>query len=207
VSAGTVLDGGGAPQRALGAVWREAPPAGADVLPLALLPHRPGLLTAAFLRELAEVLVPPLLALLAQGVALEAHGQNTLVEVGAGRPVRVYYRDLGGIHVHPGRLARAGRAMPPLVGALPTSDERALATKVLASAFATVLAECVAALGDDGLWSHVAAVAEACVSAADRAAVLEQDWPVKATTAMRLAADPLTDRWCTVRNPLRRSRR
>ncbi|WP_426514379.1 IucA/IucC family protein [Dactylosporangium sp. McL0621] len=204
VSAGTVLDGSGRPQRALGAVWREPPPAGADVLPLALLPHRPDLLTPAFFGALTEVLLPPLLELLASGVGLEAHGQNTLVEVGGGVPVRVYYRDLGGIHVHPGRLARAGHAMPPLIGALPTTDEGALRTKVLASAFATVLGSCVAALGDDGLWAHVAAVTGRCVAAADRAAFLVEDWPVKATTAMRLAADPLTDVWCAVPNPLRR---
>ncbi|WP_432967849.1 IucA/IucC family protein [Dactylosporangium sp. CA-233914] len=202
-SAGTVLSGGGQPQRALGAVWRQAPPAAADVIPLALLPHRPDLLTAGFFTALVELMVPPLLRLLAHGVALEAHGQNTLVQVDGGRPVRLYYRDLGGIHVHPGRLAAAGYAMPPLIGALPTRDEDALRTKLLAAAFATVLAGCVAALGDDGLWGHVAAVAADCAATADRAAVLAGDWPVKATTAMRLAADPLTDRWCRVRNPLR----
>ncbi|MER7279446.1 IucA/IucC family siderophore biosynthesis protein [Dactylosporangium sp. NPDC000244] len=207
VSAGTVLDDAGRPQRALGAVWRDAPPPDADVLPLALLPHRPDLLTPGFFRDLVGLLLPPLLELLERGVGLEAHGQNTLVEVAAGRPVRVYYRDLGGIHVHPGRLARAGHAMPPLVGALPTGDARALRTKVLASAFATVLSSLVAALGDEGLWGYVAEVAGRCVSAEDRRAVLEEDWPLKATTAMRLAADPLEDRWCPVPNPLRETLR
>ncbi|MFI5907728.1 IucA/IucC family protein [Dactylosporangium sp. NPDC051541] len=204
MSAGTVLDATGTPQRALGAVWRQAPPPGADVLPLALLPHRPDVLTPGFFRDLVALLVPPLLELLAKGVALEAHGQNTLVEVGPGnRPVRVYYRDLGGIHVHPGRLGRAGHPMPPLIGAVPTGDETALRTKLLAAAFSTVLSSLVAALADPGLWATVADAVRAGAAPADRAVILRQDWPVKATTAMRLAADPLDDRWCTVANPLR----
>jgi hypothetical protein len=37
---------------------------------------------------------------------------------------------------------------------------------------------------------------------ADTTALLRDPWPVKATTAMRLAADPLTDRWVSRPNPL-----
>jgi siderophore synthetase component len=204
LSTGTVLGAGGEPQRALAAVWRQAPPAGATVLPLALLPHRPDLLTPGFFTALVELLVPPLLALLHLGVALEAHGQNTLVEVAGGAPVRIYYRDLGGIHVHPGRLARAGVAMPPLIGALPTGDEDALRTKLLAAAFSTVLSSLVAALGDETLWEPVAAVARRWAGPGDAGALFGPVWPLKATTAMRLAADPLTDRWCEIPNPLAR---
>jgi siderophore synthetase component len=200
--AGTVLSADGVPQRALGALWRDAPPASATVLPLALLPHRPDLLTPAFFTALVEVMLPPLLGLLRAGVALEAHGQNLLVQVDGGRPVRLYYRDLGGIHVHPDRLAAAGQAMPPLIGAVPTRDDTALRTKLLASAFTTVLGGLVAALDEPGLWAHVAAVARDSAGGADRAALFAASWPVKATTAMRLAADPLTDRWCAVPNPL-----
>ncbi|MGI5241350.1 IucA/IucC family protein [Dactylosporangium sp. CA-139066] len=201
-SAGTVLSAGGEPQRALGAVWRDAPPATAVVLPAALLPHRPDLLTPAFFAALVEVMLPPLLGLLRAGVALEAHGQNLLVEVAGGRPVGLYYRDLGGIHVHPDRLRAAGHAMPALIGALPTRDDDALRTKLLASAFTTVLGSLVAAVGDPGLWRQVAAVVRDSAGGADRAALFGAAWPVKATTAMRLAADPLTDRWCAVPNPL-----
>ncbi|GAA3298612.1 hypothetical protein GCM10020218_086640 [Dactylosporangium vinaceum] len=148
-------------------------------------------------------MVPPLLELLANGVALEAHGQNLLVEVVAGAPVRLYYRDLGGIHVHPGRLRRAGHVMPPLIGALPTDDEDALRTKLLAAAGSTVLASLVAALADPGLWQHVTDAVRAGAAGADRDVILRRDWPLKATTAMRLAPDPLQDRWCRVPNPLR----
>ncbi|MEV8514510.1 IucA/IucC family protein [Dactylosporangium sp. NPDC051484] len=204
LSAATVLDAAGEPQRALGALWRQAPPAGATVVPLALLPQRPDLLTPGFFAQLVDLMVPPLLRLLALGVALEAHGQNTLVEIAEGRPVRLHYRDLGGIHVHEGRLRRAGFQMPPLIGALPTGDEEALRTKLFAAAFTTVLYSLVAALGDERLWDLVAAAARASVGPADAAALFGPEWPLKATAAMRLAADPLADRWCRVPNPIQR---
>ncbi|MFB9179593.1 IucA/IucC family protein [Dactylosporangium sucinum] len=201
-TAATVLDDHGHPQRTLGAVWREAPPPHATVLPLAALPGRPDLLTPAFFTQLTDLLLPPLLTLLHAGVALEAHGQNTLVHITGGRPARIYYRDLGGLHVHPARLATAGIDMPPLIGALPTGDDDALRTKLLAAAFSTVLAGLVAALGDNRLWDHVAATVRSHAGRHDATAILTRDWPLKATTAMRLADDPLEDRWCTIPNPL-----
>ncbi|WP_330186058.1 IucA/IucC family protein [Dactylosporangium sp. AC04546] len=202
-TAATVLDDHGDPQRALGAVWREAPPPHATVLPLAALPARPDLLTPAFFTRLVELMLPPLLTLLDAGVALEAHGQNTLVQLHDGRPVRIHYRDLGGLHVHAGRLGAAGLQMPPLIGALPTADENALRTKLVAAAFSTVLTHLVTALGgDQRLWDHVAATVRTAANRTDAAVILSRDWPLKATTAMRLAADPLEDRWCTIPNPL-----
>jgi hypothetical protein len=39
-------------------------------------------------------------------------------------------------------------------------------------------------------------------AAADRAVLFGATWPVKATTAMRLAADPLDVRWARVPGPL-----
>ena len=204
LSAATVLDDAGDPQRALGAVWRQAPPVTAHVVPLAVLPHRPDLLTPVFFAELVELMLPPLLTLLDLGVALEAHGQNTLVEIAGGHPVRLYYRDLGGLHVHPGRLAAAGVGMPPLTGALPTGDAEELRTKLFAAAFSTVLTGLVAALGDSHeLWDHVAVTArKALRNRDDERALFAATWPLKATTAMRLADDPLQDLWCTIPNPL-----
>ncbi|WP_327001360.1 IucA/IucC family siderophore biosynthesis protein [Dactylosporangium sp. NBC_01737] len=206
-TAATVLDAHGAPQRTLGAVWRQAPPAGAFVLPLALLPHRPDLLTPTFFAQLVQLLLPPLFDLLRDGVALEAHGQNTLLEIRAGRPHTIWYRDLGGLHVHPGRLDRAGLPMPPLIGALPTHDEDELRTKLFAAALSTVLTELVHALGDrhaEVAWDVVAAtVRDAVTDTDDRKACFAGTWPLKATTAMRLADDPLQDLWCQIPNPLR----
>ncbi len=206
-TAATVLDARGDPQRTLGAVWRQAPPPDAFVVPLALLPHRPDLLTPTFFAQLVRLLLPPLFDILRDGVALEAHGQNTLVEIRNGRPDTIWYRDLGGLHVHPGRLARAGLPMPPLIGALPTDDEDELRTKLFAAALSTVLTELVHALGDrhaGAAWDVVAGVIrDAVTDTDDRKACFADTWPLKATTAMRLAEDPLQDLWCQIPNPLR----
>jgi siderophore synthetase component len=206
-TAATVLDNHGDPQRTLGAVWRQAPPPAGFVLPLALLPHRPDLLTPAFFGQLVRLLLPALFDLLRDGVALEAHGQNTLVELRNGRPDTIWYRDLGGLHVHPGRLARAGLPMPPLIGALPTDDEDELRTKLFAAALSTVLTELVHALGErhaGAAWDTVAAtIRDTVTDNDDRKACFADTWPLKATTAMRLADDPLQDLWCHIPNPLR----
>ncbi|MEV0562225.1 IucA/IucC family protein [Dactylosporangium sp. NPDC050588] len=206
-TAATVLDDHGDPQRALGAVWRQAPPPDAFVVPLAVLPHRPDLLTLTFFGHLVRLMLPPLFALLRDGVALEAHGQNTLVELRDGRPTTIWYRDLGGLHVHQPRLDRAGLPMPPLIGALPTGDEDELRTKLFAAALSTVLTELVHALGAEhttAAWDTVAATLHATVTDPDdRKACFADTWPLKATTAMRLADDPLHDLWCHIPNPLR----
>ncbi|MFF5225802.1 IucA/IucC family protein [Dactylosporangium sp. NPDC000521] len=203
----TVLDDHGDPQRALGAVWRQAPPPDAFVVPLAVLPHRPDLLTPAFFGRLVRLLLPPLFALLRDGVALEAHGQNTLVELRDGRPTTIWYRDLGGLHVHQPRLEGAGLPMPPLIGALPTDDEDELRTKLFAAALSTVLTELVHALAPEHTttaWDTVAATLHTTVTDPDdRKACFADTWPLKATTAMRLADDPLDDLWCHIPNPLR----
>src|SRR5205085_4916789 len=54
-----------------------------------------------WLADFAGLVLPPALTLLSMGVALEAHGQNTLVVLRDGRPVRVLYRDLDGVRVSP----------------------------------------------------------------------------------------------------------
>jgi siderophore synthetase component len=74
----------------------------------------------------------------------------------------------------------------------------------------TVVGETVALLvrcfGVDShaAWRSVRAAILSTVDAdpADTTALLRDPWPVKATTAMRLAADPLTDRWVSRPNPL-----
>ena len=71
-------------------------------------------------------------------MALEAHGQNTLVVLRDGRPVRILYRDLGGVRVSPARLRAAGVEAPPLLGDLPSDDPDVLRTKLAAAAVAVV---------------------------------------------------------------------
>jgi siderophore synthetase component len=196
----------GEPQRHLAYLRREAPRIGPTeaVLPLAALgtvldevvgdPY-------AWLESLATILVPPLLTVLDRGVALEAHGQNTLVVLDAGRPVRILYRDLGGVRVSARRLEQALE----LKGDLPSDDPDVLRTKLAAALFGTVAAELVALLerrrgaDPDRLWQIIARTA---TGTEDGRRIARSPLPVKATTAMRLADDPLDDVWARIDNPM-----
>jgi len=212
----------GEPQRRMAYLRREAPRIAPDetVLPIAALgavaDGRPLLCEAVrdaggdpyrWLEDLAALLWPPLLAVLDRGVALEAHGQNTLVVVRRGRPVRILYRDLGGVRVSPARLRAAGLAPPPLYGDLISDDPHVLRTKLAAAALGTVAAELVVRLArhldaePSRLWGIIGAAVRSA-GTADAEAIRRAPLPVKATTAMRLAADPLDDIWARLDNPL-----
>ncbi|GAA2483806.1 IucA/IucC family protein [Winogradskya humida] len=209
----------GHPDRHLAHLRREAPRLrpGETVVPLAALaapdPYdgRPLLHHAApdpyaWWHDLTHLLLPPLLAVLDRGVALEAHGQNTLVVLAGRRPVRIVYRDFGGVRVSPRRLAAAGVEAPPLQGDLPSDDPVVLRTKLAAAVLGTVTGQLVAVLERGGadpakLWATTAH-AIAAAGTADAAALLTEPLPIKATTAMRLAADPLDDVWAYLENPM-----
>jgi siderophore synthetase component len=162
-----------------------------------------------YLRRLVTVTLPPLLNLLQQGVALEAHGQNLLLVVtGHGWPHRLLYRDLGGVRLSPARLARHGVTLSPLRGDLVSDDPGELRTKLFAAAVSTVVGEVVALLREfagvptEASWREVAQLVRTLPPTADTAALLHDPLPVKATTAMRLAADPLADQWTWLPNPM-----
>jgi ferric iron reductase FhuF-like transporter/IucA/IucC family protein len=202
----------GAPRRHLGYLRRAAPVLRADetAVPMGLMSASPLLLSRVtdpyhWMILMGRVLFAPLATVLGRGVALEAHGQNTLVVLRDGLPVRSLYRDLGGVRVSAARLRAAGVEAPDLHGDLPTDDPQVLRTKLSAAALATVAAELIAALtrhhgADPGrLWGIVAG---ALRDSPDAPHLLRDPLPIKATTAMRLAADPLGDLWAYVDNPL-----
>jgi siderophore synthetase component len=231
-AAGAVLVDG-TPCRSLAMVRRQAarPAPGEVVLPLAALAARspadgrPLAVEAitigyagsptGFFTDLVNLLFPPLTALLHLGVALEAHGQNMCLALRAGRPARLLYRDLGGVRVSPRRLAAAGLPTPPLRGDLESEDPEVLRTKLAAALLSSVVSELVALLrreyGVDPaeLWTLAdLALARAYdalpdTARADGEALRTEPWPVKATTSMRLADDPLDDQWTWLDNPLR----
>jgi siderophore synthetase component len=155
-----------------------------------------------FAAALVRLLLPPLLRLLHEGIALEAHGQNTLVLLRSGRPARIWYRDMGGIRL------LAGSA-PPLHGDLATDDPAELRIKLLA-ALTVVLGELAATLTreygtpPDTVWRIAAQVARDTFRdlPGGYGELFGATLPIKATTAMRLAADPIADRWTTVPNPM-----
>ncbi len=218
VAAGAVLVDG-EPCRSLAVLHRRAPRMvpGERIVPLAALSAPSPATGRALITELPDpagtaadvvhLLLPALLRLLQLGVALEAHGQNTLVVFEHGRPVRLVYRDLGGVRLHPGRLAAAGIELPVLLGDLLTADEEELRTKVFAAAVSTVCAELAATLHRElgcppaDLWRQVAAAARR-VPGADTDALFGSTLPVKAMVAMRLSDRPVDDQWTTLSNPL-----
>lgn len=216
VAAGAVLDDNGEPHPMLAAVVRRAPLPGPGDLwtPVAAL-AQPEILdqavalgygghAVAFWRDLVAVLVPPILDTLRKGVGLEAHGQNLLVRLAYGRPAEMAYRDVGGVKIHAGRLKRAGFDPPRLHGAVATDDEEELRAKPFAALFSVVLAEIAERLDEDPatLWRLVDEHVEQADDASDRRALRQATLPVKATTAMRLAGDPVHDLWTPVPNPL-----
>jgi siderophore synthetase component len=211
VAAGAVLVDG-EPARGLAVALRRAPGPGA--VPFAALSAPSpssgralvteavawsGLDPVGFLRQTVRVTVPPLHALLDLGVALEAHGQNTLLALDRGRPAGLLYRDFGGVRISPARLAAHGIEAPPLHGDIATDDPAALRTKLVAALLSTVLAELVTTLGREygiapgTLWRAVAEPVRRFHAG---------PWPIKATTAMRLAADPVEDIWAELPDPL-----
>jgi siderophore synthetase component len=119
----------------------------------------------------------------------------------------VQYRDFGGVRVSAARLAAAGIDPPALHGDLPTDDPHVLRTKLAAALLGTVVAQQVALLvrhhgADPGrLWAITAATVRG-TGTPDAHALLTGALQVKATTAMRLADDPLDDIWAHTDNPM-----
>ncbi|MFC4068513.1 IucA/IucC family protein [Actinoplanes subglobosus] len=196
-TAGAVITDHG-PDRRLAHLIRQAPPA--DAIPLGILADNPQRFGDPYriIKDLGVVFFEPLARLLNRGIALEAHGQNSLVLIRHGRIVRALYRDLGGVRVHPTRLRAAGHTLPPLHGDLPTDDDTELRTKLAAAALATVARQIITNAGTDPdhLWQITAHALR------DHPALLTEPLPVKATTAMRLADNPLHDRWTHLPNPM-----
>ncbi|MFF4361641.1 IucA/IucC family protein [Streptomyces sp. NPDC001604] len=165
-----------------------------------------------WLAAFAELVLPPALTLLSMGVALEAHGQNTLVVLRDGRPVRVLYRDLDGVRVSPRRLERCGFTLPPLLGTRAGDDVNALHTKLFGGLISGVFSELVDVLSRTqaadprALWGAVAKVGRRVYAdlpnQEDAAAFFGDTMPLKATIAMRLAENPGKAQWTSAPNPL-----
>ena len=224
VGAGAALVDG-EPSRSLAVVYRRMPPMRSDevALPMGALTApspadgRPIIVEVVrdgyhgdphdFVEAFATLLLAPLLTLLDLGVALEAHGQNVLVVLRDGRLARLAYRDMGGLRVSPARLLRHGIEPPELRGDLASDDPEVLRTKLFASAVSTVLSETITVLARhlgadrERAWSQVAAIARAH-GGAEANALFHSTLPMKATTAMRLATDPLDDLWTQLPNPM-----
>lgn len=232
----------------LAAIARESPERHTDdgevALPVAALaarsPHTGRPLLAEVLDELASVrphacsdtaerflagycrcALPALFTLLSRwGVALEPHGQNAVVVLREGLPVRLLYRDFGGIRVSTARLARGGLRPPAVIGALPTDDEDELRAALFFPLVDTNLSQVVAALARVGqtdsprLWRLVvrccrstyarltADPAIAVQASRDEAVLFGPTLRSKSMLRVQMSADPHASQWVAVPNPL-----
>ncbi|HEX5811762.1 MAG TPA: IucA/IucC family protein [Pseudonocardia sp.] len=211
-----------------GALWATSPLSDQPILGELLDELRAGTpLTRAqaaelFARHYARLVLPPILTLLTKyGVAMEAHGENTLLVLRAGRPVRCVLRDLGGIRIHPGRLAGVQRRVDLLPGShLATDDADELRNKTYYAQFvndAGQLVSCLARLSGappGTFWRHLAAAARATfdtlarqpgtrkAACADAEALLSRPWPHKALLSMWLTGAVTDYIYLPVPNPL-----
>jgi siderophore synthetase component len=174
-----------------------------------------------FLAGYCDCLLPALLTLLSRwGIALEPHGQNTVVVLCGGLPVRVLYRDFGGVRISPSRLAQAGVNPPTLVEPLLTEDAEELRARLFFPLVQTNLGQVVATLARVGgsdphrLWRLVAQrcrsvyatltadPAIAVQARGDEIALVSPTLPTKSMLRVHLSPDPHTSQWVAVPNPL-----
>ncbi|HJT04775.1 MAG TPA: IucA/IucC family protein [Pseudonocardiaceae bacterium] len=174
-----------------------------------------------FLAHYCDCTLPALVTLLSRwGVALEPHGQNAVVVLRAGLPIRLLYRDFGSVRVSPARLARSGVGPPALIGALCTDDEDELRAALFFPLLDTNLGQLVGTLARVGraeparLWRLVARrcrsiyadlTADAAIAAQagrDEAALFGPTLPAKSMLRVHLSANPHAPQWVAVPNPL-----
>ena len=174
-----------------------------------------------FLARYCNCTLPALFALLSRwGIALEPHGQNAVVVLRQGLPVRLLYRDFGSIRVSLARLVRAGERPPALIGALRTEDENELRAALFFPLLETNFGQLVGTLAmvaqvERGrAWRLVARYcrsiyatltsdpAIAAQASRDEAALFAPTLPAKSMLRVQLSADPHVPQWVEVPNPL-----
>lgn len=223
-AAAVLIDG--EPHPDLAAVLRDRPTAdlrpGETVLPIAALTARPpeggcpplcALAAgdpAGWLADFAALALPPLLTLLAWGIALEAHQQNLLLVLADGRPRQLVYRDLADIRFCSARLDAAGLSWPAIPDRMRAGSVE-LRAKLFATFIATTMTGLVTTLARHApgrrLWDTVAdhvhrayaALPDTTATRADKRALLSEPIPAKPLTLMRL--DASAPGWAYQHNP------
>lgn len=223
-AAAVLIDG--KPHPDLAAVLRNCPTTnlrpGETVVPIAALTARPPeggcpplcALAATdpvgWLADFAALAMPPLVTLLAWGIALEAHEQNLLLVLAAGRPRQLVYRDLADIRVCSARLEAAGLPWPAIPDRMRVASAE-LRAKLFAGFVATTLTGLVTTLAkhteSQRLWDTVrihvrrayAVAPDTPATRADQRALLSDPIPTKPLTLMRL--DTSTALWAYQPNP------
>jgi siderophore synthetase component len=135
-------------------------------------------------------------------------------------PVRLLYRDFGGIRVSKTRLTRGGLRPPALLGELPTEDEEELRRRLLFPLFHNNFGQVVATLARVGdadpqqLWRLIAQRCHAIYARLtadpairpqaqrDEACVFGPTIPAKSFLRTRISTTPHATDWVAVPNPL-----
>lgn len=172
-------------------------------------------------------LLPPLAFLCGKlGIALEAHPQNMLVDFrGSGPDIHFWYRDLGGIRLHAGRLGEAlhergwnSRLEVPQFwpgSATSTDSERDLSSKFVYSLLQNHLGELIRSLArhgveeshlwpivDEILWEHRSLMGDDL-----QGRVFSQEWDLKAMWTMRVDSRITEYTFKPVLSPLQKYRK
>jgi siderophore synthetase component len=207
----------------VGALFAESPfggrPLATELVALAHGDHADGAI-AYFEQHARTVLTALLSAYLVYGIAFEAHQQNSFIVLDAGyAPVQLLARDFGDLRIHGPTLARAGLAIEPYrAGFTVYDDDAPVRDKLLHAVLLCHLAELALLLArayghpEHHFWDALRRVIDDVFAAlrprvdtsrwhAERAALLEHDWPAKAFLRMRLC-DTQDDVHGTMANPL-----
>jgi siderophore synthetase component len=207
----------------VGALFAESPfsgrPLATELVALAYGDHADGAV-AYFEQHARTVLTALLSAYLVYGIAFEAHQQNSFIVLDAAyAPVQLLARDFGDLRIHGPTLARAGLAIEPYrAGFTVYDDDAPVRDKLLHAVLLCHLAELALLLARtyghpehdfwdvlrreiDGVFSALRPRVDARRWHAERAALLEHDWPAKAFLRMRLS-DTQDDVHGTMGNPL-----
>jgi siderophore synthetase component len=207
----------------VGALFAESPfsgrPLATELVALAYGDHADGAV-AYFEQHARTVLTALLSAYLVYGIAFEAHQQNSFIVLDAGyAPVQLLARDFGDLRIHGPTLARTGLAIEPYrAGYTVYGDDAPVRDKLLHAVLLCHLAELALLLARayghpehhfwdvlrreiDGIFSALRTRVDAGRWHAERAALLEHDWPAKAFLRMRLS-DTQDDVHGTMDNPL-----
>ncbi|PWK15510.1 IucA/IucC family protein [Tumebacillus permanentifrigoris] len=175
-----------------------------------------------FLIEYAEIALPGFLTLMVKyGIGLEGHLQNSVGVFRAGRPVRLLFRDWGGVRICQERLAQQGLAVDFAPGSVVLNDDvREMQNKLFYTVYQNHLAEMILLLckryelREAELWREIRQISEAVFSdllacpetqanaVLDRAALFQPQVEHKALTSMRLATEERGYCYAEVANPL-----
>jgi D-ornithine---citrate ligase len=99
----------------------------------------------SFIKEYAQVALPGFLTLLFKyGIGLEGHLQNTVPVFKNGRPVKILFRDWGGVRIHRPRLQKQGLDIQFYPGSITITDDlQEVQNKVFYTVFQNQLSEII----------------------------------------------------------------